>query len=107
MKVEEMKVGDVIRTRQFRDCFYNSLEKLRNLERFLPGRTASDRLIEKDYDWSSLIREYELILEKKSKLSASERRFIILVGNKAFHEAVKKLIEDEKKADAGDGDNKK
>lgn len=107
MKVEEMKVRDVIRTRQFKDCFVNVLARMRSIDRLIPGRQVSDRIDKKyRYDWDSLIEEYELILDKKSKLSAAERGFIISVGNRAFHKAVRELLDDEKKADAGNGDNK-
>ena len=105
MKLEEMKVCDVLRLPLFRQSVTYVLDKMvagRNDAIFRYGnikRTSYDRLKEKGIMRADKIPIfYELVIDKKlTGFSSDERKLIKQIGDSAFYRTMTKLKNEENK----------
>jgi hypothetical protein len=113
MKVNEMKIADVLVTEEYYKNIKNAISyiiktrgELRKKYKLIPYRHASDRLIEKGvFEPGQLTQLYAEAMDKKLQgYSSAERKYILEVGGYAFNKTMKELLDEEKK-DSSNGNN--
>ena len=106
MKVNEMKIADVLVTEEYYKNIKNAINyiiktrgELRKKYKLIPYRHASDRLIEKGvFEPGQMTQLYADAMDKKLQgYSSEERKFILQVGGEAFNKTMKELLDEEKK----------
>ncbi len=107
-EVKDMTIADVLQTQVFADKMIaeiNSINMLLKCGNY--KRNAVDMLEERGL-WSvgNMTVLFAQVLDKKCALPANERNFILRTGIKAFNNAMRKLMEDEKAGNERNGDNK-
>lgn len=107
-EVKDMTIADVLQTQVFADKMKAEIDSINIL--LMCGnykRNAVDRLMERGF-WNvgDMTVLFAQVLDKQCVLSANERNFILRTGIKAFNNAMRKLMEDEKAGNERNGDNK-
>lgn len=106
-EVKDMTIADVLQTQVFADKMKAEIDSINILLKCGNyKRNAVDRLEERGL-WSvgDMTVLFAQVLDKKCALPANERNFILRTGIKAFNNAMKKLMEDEKAGNERNGDN--
>lgn len=108
MKVKDMTIAEVLQTQVFADRMKMETESIDMLLKCGNyKRNAVDRLRERGF-WNvgDMTVLFAQVLNKQCVLPANERKFILRTGIKAFNNAMRKLMEDEKAGNERNGDNK-
>lgn len=105
-EVKDMTIAEVLQTQVFADKMKAEIDIINMLLK-CGKRNAVDRLEERGF-WNvgDMTVLFAQVLDKKSALPANERNFILRTGIKAFNNAMRKLMEDEKAGNERNGDNK-
>lgn len=109
-EVKDMTIAEVLQTQVFADKMKAEIDSINMLLKFgnyKYKRNAVDRLEERGF-WSvgDMTVLFAQVLDKQCVLPANERNFILRTGIKAFNNAMRKLMEDEKAGNERNGDNK-
>lgn len=107
-EVKDMTIAEVLQTQVFADKMKAEIDNINMLLKCGNyKRNAVDRLEERDL-WSvgSMTVLFAQVLDKQCVLPANERKFVLHTGIKAFNNAMRKLMEDEKAGNERNGDNK-
>ena len=113
MKVNEMKIADVLVTKEYYENIKNAInyiiktrEELRPKYKLIPYRHAFDRLREKGvFEPGQMTQLYAEAMDKKLQgYSSAERKYILEVGGYAFNKTVKELLDEEKKNNGNGND---
>lgn len=107
-EVKDMTIAEVLQTKVFADKMKAEIQSINMLLKCGNyKRNAVDRLEERGL-WSvgDMTVLFAQVLDKQCVLPANERNFILRTGIKAFNNAMRKLMEDEKAGNERNGDNK-
>lgn len=106
-EVKDMTIADVLQTQVFADKMKAEIDSINMLLKCGNyKRNAVDRLEERGL-WSvgDMTVLFAQVLDKQCVLPANERNFILRTGIKAFNNAMRKLMEDEKAGNERNGNN--
>lgn len=107
-EVKDMTIAEVLQTQVFADKMKAEIDSINMLLKCGNyKRNAVDRLEERGL-WrvGNMTVLFAQVLDKKCALPANERNFILRTGIKAFNNAMRKLMEDEKAGNECNGDSK-
>lgn len=107
MKVEELRIVDVVRSDEFRRELSEKLEAMQNVREKAKteygSRLAShpiDYFIQRGcWNAETIASFFEDVLDKRSVLPRSKRDFVLSVCIPIFKKVMQKLIENEKKSE--------
>ena len=113
MKVKEMKIADVLVTKEYYKNIENVIVNLRDIREDARKKSnnnlrrhAIDRLEERGvFKPGQLTQLYAEAMDKKLQgYSSDERKFILQVGGEVFNKTMKELLDEEKK-DSSNGND--
>lgn len=107
-EVKDMTIAEVLQTQVFAGRMKAEIESIDMLLKFGNyKRNVVVRLMERGF-WNvgDMTVLFAQVLDKQCVLPANECNFILRTGIKAFNNAMKKLMEDEKAGNERNGDNK-